>query len=325
MDACHRGGAEEAGGKVLGSLLRVEAIVRIVVRSVQLPNDVFASLACAFQRHVPNDTRKQRLSRPSGESLVHHNRRCQCVCRCLQPTDNVRPQRPLADTHAGCGGIFLQLHGLIARHDRVDRRRAAPACACSGPRRQRLARETGAQSAYQPETASCQRPSPAEQEVRSCLTRYTSEVIDPGGQRVLALHDLPDRTYTRPLFRRQLLICLGVGIELSCVVVGAQQLRTHAGEPLQAGLRTSEGAADSASDLGVVLPVVRYTPKCRGVFGGVFPCERRDVGHGYFPSKLRYKVSSGVFIAARSSAPTGEVYIKSFFWARALPSRGKTR
>ena len=49
----------------------------------------------------------------------------------------------------------------------------------------------------------------------------------------------------------------GVSVELLRVLVRADQLRTHAAEALQAGLRAGEGAANAASDLGLVVAVVR--------------------------------------------------------------------
>ena len=139
MNTGDRRSAEEARSGVLADQLRVHLIVRVVRRAVRLVHDFFRAFADAFQRHVAEDARDQRLLRTTREGLVHHRRRGDSVRRRLQPADDVRPQRPLADTHAGGCRIFVQLYGLIAGHDRVDRQRAAHTGACCRPRGQRLA------------------------------------------------------------------------------------------------------------------------------------------------------------------------------------------
>ena len=182
-DTVHTGdgrGPEEACGGVLADQLGVHLIVRVVRRAVRLVHDFFRAFADAFQRHVAEDARDQRLLRTTREGLVHHRRRGDSVRRRLQPADDVRPQRPLTDTHAGGCRIFVQLYGLIAGHDRVDRQRAAHTGACCRPRGQRLARQTGTQPACQPSATPDERACATEQHVGGDLPDRAGEVVDAG-------------------------------------------------------------------------------------------------------------------------------------------------
>ena len=182
-DTVHTGDGrctEEARGGVLADPLRVHLIVRVVRRAVRLVHDFFRAFADAFQRHVAEDARDQRLLRTTCEGLVHHRRRGDSVRRRLQPADDVRPQRPLTDTHTGGCRIFVQLCGLIAGHNRVDRQRAAHTGACRRPRGQRLARQTGTQPACQPSATPDERACATEQHVGGDLPDRAGEVVDAG-------------------------------------------------------------------------------------------------------------------------------------------------
>ena len=171
---------EEAGGEVLAGLLWVVLVLRVVLPAMKLINNVFRRFAGAFQRHVSDNTREQSLPRTTREGLVHHRRRGDSVRRRLQPADDVRPQRPLTDAHAGGCRTFVQLYGLIAGHDRVDRQRAAHTGACCRPRGQRLARQTGTQPACQPSATPDERACATEQHVGGDLPDRAGEVVDAG-------------------------------------------------------------------------------------------------------------------------------------------------
>ena len=171
---------EEARCGVLADQLGVHLEGRVVRRAVRLVHDFFRAFADAFQRHVAEDARDQRLLRTTCEGLVHHRRRGDSVRRRLQPADDVRPQRPLTDAHAGGCRIFVQLYGLIAGHDRVDRQRAAHTGACCRPRGQRLARQTGTQPACQPSATPDERACATEQHVGGDLPDRAGEVVDAG-------------------------------------------------------------------------------------------------------------------------------------------------
>ena len=74
----------------------------------------------------------------------------------------------------------MQLYGLIAGHDRVDRQRAAHTGACCRPRGQRLARQTGTQPACQPSATPDERACATEQHVGGDLPDRAGEVVDAG-------------------------------------------------------------------------------------------------------------------------------------------------